>query len=401
MTLSWWLPASAMPVGVMAWITGLGGRAFLTLLALGFLAGAAAAQAPAIETPARFAYMLDLSSDTVLLNKDAAVPMAPASMSKMMTVLMVFERLKAGTLKLDDTFPVSEKAWRKGGSKMFVELGSRVRVDDLLKGIIVQSGNDACIVVAEGLAGSEAAFAAEMTTRAEKLGLENSNFMNSTGWPEDNHVMSAADLAKLARILIEDFPEYYKLYSTTEFEYNGIAQRNRNPLLSRDIGADGLKTGHTEDSGYGLTASAKRGDRRLILVLNGLEDEKQRAREAERLLEWGFRSFESYPLFQARQVVEHAPVWLGDQESVPLVLEEPLVVTLNPMARKDMTVSIRYGAPVPAPVGRGDRIGTLTVTAPGIEPIERALVAEANVAELGPVGRVMGVTRHWIGSILP
>ena len=364
------------------------------------LCWAASAPAQQIETPAAFGYLIDLSSDTVLLDKSASTPTAPASMSKMMTVLMVLERLKAGTLKMDDTFPVSEKAWRKGGSKMFVEVGSRVRVDELLMGIIVQSGNDACIVVAEGLSGSESAFAAEMTARGKELGLENSNFLNSTGWPEDGHEMSSKDLATLARMLIEDYPEYYPLFAETAYEYNNIPQRNRNPLLTDESGADGLKTGHTEASGYGLTASAERDGRRLVLVLNGLETAAQRAQEAERLLEWGFRSFDSYPLFEGGQVVEHAPVWLGDRETVPLVLEDRLIITLSRAARKDMKVAIRYDAPVPAPIAPGNRLGVLTVTAPGIEPIERPLVAGAPVEPLGPVGRVLGLTQHWLGNIL-
>lgn len=396
MTLSWSHPVNGM---TRLYDRILHGAAVVLAMVLLFC-WAAPAAAQQIDTPAPFGYLIDLSSNTVLLEKAADTPTAPASMSKMMTVLMVLERLKAGTLKLDDTFPVSEKAWRKGGSKMFVEVGTRVRVDELLMGIIVQSGNDACIVVAEGLSGSESAFAAEMTARAKELGLENSSFVNSTGWPEDGHVMSARDLARVARILIEDYPEYYPLFAETTYEYNDIPQRNRNPLLSDEIGADGLKTGHTEASGYGLTASAERDGRRLILVLNGLDSVSQRAQEAERLLEWGFRSFESYALFDGGQVVEHAPVWLGDQESVPLVLEEPLTVTLNRTARKEMKVAIRYDAPIPTPIVRGDRLGVLTVTAPGIDPIERPLIAGAPVEPLGPVGRVLGLTQHWLGNIL-
>lgn len=365
------------------------------------VAGAGSALAQAIETPARFAYLVDLSSHTVLMQKDADTPTAPASMSKMMTVLMVLERLKAGSLSLDDTFPVSEKAWKKGGSKMFVEVGDRIRVEDLLQGIIVQSGNDACIVVAEGLAGTEAAFAAEMTARAHELGLKDSHFVNATGWPDDDHVMSARDLAKLAEILITEFPDYYPLFSEETFTFNGITQHNRNPLLGSGTGADGLKTGHTEASGYGLTASAERNGRRLVLVLNGLDSADQRAREAERLLEWGFRSFDAATLFAAQDVVEEAPVWLGARASVPLVLADRLAVTLPRQSRRQMEVSVRYDAPVPAPIHKGDELGMLRVTAPGIEPIERPLVAGADVGALGPVGRVLAVTEHWLAGLLP
>jgi D-alanyl-D-alanine carboxypeptidase (penicillin-binding protein 5/6) len=256
-------------------------------------------------------------------------------------------------------------------------------------------------VVAEGLAGSEAAFAAEMTARAQELGLENSQFVNSTGWPDNGHVMSARDLAMLARILIEKFPQHYHIFNETSFKFNGINQRNRNPLLDDQIGADGLKTGHTERSGYGLTASAKRGDRRLILVLNGLETTAQRASEAERLLEWGFRAFDSYELFRADEVVEHAPVWLGDRDVVPLVLAAPLTVTLSRKARQEMAVAIRYDSPVATPIRKGDEIGRLIMTAPGTETVERPLVAGADVHPLGPVGRVLGLTQHWLGKVLP
>ncbi len=359
------------------------------------------ANAQGIDTPAKFAYLIDLSSDTVLLEKAADTPTAPASMSKMMTVLMVLERLKAGTLSLDDTFPVSKKAWEKGGSKMFVKVDTRVRVEDLLRGIIVQSGNDACIVVAEGLAGSESAFAEQMTAKARELGLTNSHFINATGWPDEGHLMSARDLGKLAKILITRFPKFYPMFSEQSFTYHDITQNNRNPVLSKDIGADGLKTGHTEVSGYGLVASAARGDRRLVLVLNGLESTNQRAREAERLLEWGFRSFEGITLFKAQDKVEEAPVWLGERASVPLVIADRLAVTLPQQARKKLQVSIKYDAPIPAPVHKGDRVGVLRVTAPGFEPVERPLIAGADVSALGPVGRVLSVAQHWLASVLP
>ncbi len=372
-------------------------------LFLAILAAAlpAPVRAQGIDTPAPFAYLIDLSSNTVLMGKQADVPTAPASMSKMMTILMVLERLKAGTLALDDTFPVSKKAWQKGGSKMFVKVDTRVSVDDLLHGIIVQSGNDACIVVAEGLAGSEEAFSADMNARARELGLNDSRFVNATGWPAEDHLMSARDLAKLAQILIEEFPEYYPLFAEDTFTYNDITQKNRNPVLSAEIGADGLKTGHTEASGYGLTASAKRGDRRLVLVLNGLDSVSQRAREAERLLEWGFRSFEGVTLFNAQGLVEEAPVWLGERASVPLVLADKLAVTMPRQSRSQMQVTIRYDAPIPAPVRKGDTLGTLQVTAPGFEPVERPLIAGADVGALGPVGRVLSVTQHWLSRVLP
>lgn len=366
-----------------------------------FLADGQARAQQLIDTPAQHAFMLDATTGTVLLEKAADVPMPPASMSKLMTAFMVFERLEAGHLTMDDTLPVSERAWRKGGSKMFVELGSRVRLEDLLQGVIVQSGNDACIVIAEGLAGSEEAFAEEMNRRGREIGLTGSLFKNATGWPDEGHLMTARDLAHLAGLIVKRFPQYYHFYSQTSFTYNDIRQPNRNPLLYQDMGADGLKTGYTTASGYGLTASAERDGRRLILVLNGLDSAAQRAREAERLMEWGFRAFGSYALFRAGETVEDAAVWMGAATHVPLVLERDLSVTLQRTARRDMEVTVRYDGPIAAPVLRGDRIGTVTVSAPGIDPIERALMAGEDVGRLGPIGRIVAGVTGLVGRVLP
>ena len=294
--------------------------AFGLLLVLAALVLLPVLPASAIETPARQALLMDMNTGAVLFEKNADEPMPPASMSKLMTVYIVFERIRDGRLELDDTLPVSENAWRKGGaasggSTMFLEPGASVKVEDLIQGIVVQSGNDASIVIAEGLANDEAAFAREMTARAHELGLRNSTFRNATGWPDPEHLTTARDLALLAHLTIEHFPEYYRYYSEKEFTYNGIRQGNRNPLLYKDLGADGLKTGHTEASGYGLTASAKQGDRRLVLVLNGLGDVRQRASEAERLFSWGFREFDNYALFKTGEEVCTAEVWLGQAKS--------------------------------------------------------------------------------------
>ncbi|MBF0248539.1 MAG: D-alanyl-D-alanine carboxypeptidase, partial [Alphaproteobacteria bacterium] len=248
-------------------------------------------QASTLDTPASHVYLMDTRTNAVLLNKSGNDLMAPASMSKLMTLFMVFERLQDGRLSLDDKFTVSENAWAKGGAKtggstMFLEPGMRVRVEDLIRGIIVQSGNDACIVIAEALSGTEDAFAQEMTERARELGMTDSTFRNSTGWPNPDHRVTAHDLAILAKLTVEKFPTYYSYYSEKEFTFNGIRQSNRNPLIYKDMGADGLKTGHTEESGYGLTASAERQGRRLVLVVNGLESQKMRSTESERLLDW-------------------------------------------------------------------------------------------------------------------
>ena len=346
------------------------------------------APAQAIETAAKQAFLIDDKTGAVLLEKDADVLMPPASMSKLMTAYLVFDRLAEGTLQLDDTMRVSEKAWRMGGSKMFVKVDSQVSVEDLLRGIIIQSGNDASIVLAEGLAGSEEAFAEEMTERAREIGLTQSVFRNATGWPDPEHLMTARDIATLARHVIHDHPQYYGYFAEKTFTYNQIRQGNRNPLLYRDSGADGLKTGHTEASGFGIVVSAVRRERRLILVLNGLTGVNERSREAERLLDWGFREFKNYEMFKAGDVVETAPVWLGEDATVPLVIEEPLVITMTRNARRDMTVSVVLDGPAAAPVARGTQLARLVISAPDTEPVERPLLAGDDVGRLGLIGRL-------------
>ena len=379
------------------------GRAMLgaMIFALGASMGHAAYAASATETPATQAYLIDVTTGAVLLDKNGSTPMPPASMSKLMTLHMLFERLQDGRLSLDDKFYVSENAWRKGGAKtggstMFLEPGMRVRVEDLVRGIIVQSGNDACITVAEGISSSEEAFAEEMTIRARELGLNESTFKNSTGWPDPEQLMSPRDLAKLAKITIEDFPDYYHYYGETKFVYNGISQPNRNPLLYKEMGVDGLKTGHTEESGYGLTASAVRGDRRLILVVSGLASQKVRSSESERLLEWGFREFDNYAMFKGGDVVTDAEVWLGNKPNIPLVIENDLTLTLPKSARREMVVKALYQTPIPAPLAKGDRVATLSITAPGVDPIEIPLVAGDGVEKLGLTGRLMAAVNYII-----
>lgn len=372
---------------------------FSRLKLLALIAAAALLSAPAaaaLDTPARQALMIDAGTGAVLLEKDADQPMPPSSMSKLMTTYMVFERLAAGSLKLDDSFPVSEAAWRTGGSKMFVGLGERVSVEDLLRGVIVQSGNDACIVLAEGMAGDEARFAAQMTETARTLGLQNSTFVNSSGWPDPGHLMSPRDLAKLAQILIEKFPQYYRYFAEIDFVHNNIKQGNRNPLLYGFEGADGLKTGHTEIAGYGLTASAVRGDRRLILVLNGLESEAQRAAEAKRLLEAGFRDFENIRLVQAGAVLEQADVWLGKSAAVPLVATEDVVVTLQRGSRPAFEASVTFTGPIAAPIVKGSPVAVLNLSAPDFGPIQIPLAAGADVERLGFVGRVFAMLGYWL-----
>ena len=344
--------------------------------------------AAAFDTTAREALLIDFDSGAVLLEKNADVPMPPASMSKLMTVYMVFERLAEGTLMPTDTMPVSKKAWQMGGSRTFVEVDTDVTVADLLRGIIVQSGNDACIVVAEALAGSEEAFALAMTERGREIGLMDSEFTNATGWPHTDHYMTARDLAFLTRLIIKEYPEYFSLFAEKSFTYNDIEQSNRNPLLYKDLGADGMKTGYTEEAGFGLTATAKRDGRRLILVLNGQKSARARALEAERVLNWGFRETKNYDLFEAGDEVEQAEVWLGTEPLVPLVIKEDVVVTLNREARKKLTVWVEYDSPVPAPITEGDLIAHLMIEAPDMTSQRISLAAAHDVDQLDLFGRL-------------
>ena len=348
------------------------------------------------ETNARAAFLLDLETDQILFEKNADQPLPPASMSKLMTAYMVLEQLRDGRLKMDDTLPISEKAWKKGGSKMFVEVGKRARVDDLLRGIIVLSGNDACIVVAEGLAGSEENFANDMTEKGKEIGLSNSMFKNASGWPHPQHLMTARDLATLARRLIEDFPEYYGMFAERDFEYSGIRQPNRNLLLGRVPGVDGLKTGHTEEAGYGLVASAIRDDRRLISVAVGLDSPEARALENERLLEYGFRRFRNYSLMTRGQEVEHASIWLGSVPTVPLVVDRDVKISMSDRARRELKVKLLYDSPVPAPVAMDDRLGVIKIEAPGFGVEEVPVFAGADVDKADFVGRVTGALEYLI-----
>ncbi|WP_254869581.1 D-alanyl-D-alanine carboxypeptidase family protein [Thalassospira lucentensis] len=353
-----------------------------------------ATSAQAIETIAREAFIMDFDTGTVLLNKEGDTLTEPASMTKMMTVHMLFKHIKDGSVSMDDTFHVSEKAWRKGGSKMFVEVNSDVSVSDLLHGIIVQSGNDAAIVVAEGLAGTEDAFAEEMTEEARNIGMTKSVFKNATGWPAEGHLVTVHDLATLARDTIRNFPELYKLYSVREFTYNGIRQPNRNPLLGTSAGVDGLKTGHTETAGYGLTASAERDGRRLIVVVNGLGSVRERRTESQKLLDWGFREFDNYDLFAKDETVATADVWLGAEKKVDLVADKDILLTLPRSAHNDMKVSVEYEGPIPAPITKGQQIAHLKVEVPDQEPREFPLYAAQDVERLGLIGRIGAAIKY-------
>jgi D-alanyl-D-alanine carboxypeptidase (penicillin-binding protein 5/6) len=364
-------------------------RILSVALATSFLAGAGAAvAATGIDTQARNAIITDFETGAVLLDKGADQRMPPASMSKIMTAYVVYDALKKGKLSLDDILPVSEKAWRTGGSKMFVPYPGRVKVEDLVRGMIIQSGNDACMVLAEGIAGSEAAFVEQMNDKAKELGLNASHFANTSGLPDPNEYVTARDLALLARRLIVDFPEYYHYDSEKEFTYNNIKQGNRNPLLYKDLGADGMKTGHTDEAGYSLTGSAVREGRRIIMVMGGLPSGKSRAQESERLLEWAFREFNDYRLVKAGDTIDQAEVWLGTEAKVPVTIKQDIVVTLPRAARRTMKATVHYDGPAKAPIAKGQVVGKLTITAEGVDPVEVPLQAAQPVEKLGPVGRI-------------
>ncbi|HSF95134.1 MAG TPA: D-alanyl-D-alanine carboxypeptidase family protein [Thermohalobaculum sp.] len=352
------------------------------------LAAAMPAGAQPQTTPARAAIVIDMSSGAVLLEKEADTPLPPASMSKLMTLDLVFEALESGRLSLEDMFRTSARAASMGGSKMFIREGGQVSVADLLRGVIVQSGNDAAVALAEAVSGTEEAFARLMNQRAADLGLTNSRFANATGWPAPDHWMSPRDLARLAERLITHYPEHYPMFAETEFTWAEITQKNRNPLLYDGVGADGLKTGHTEEAGYGLVASAVRDGRRILLVVNGLESSQQRSQEAERLINWAFRAFETRTLYKAGTPVAEAAVWIGAAPSVALTPARDVVVTVPYGLLDQAQITARYDGPVEAPIAAGDEIGRLDVALPGIPPVSVPLVAAAAVERGGIAARL-------------
>ena len=329
----------------------------------------------ALETTARSALVIDYNTGTVLLSKNADTPMPPASMSKLMTLNLIFEALDDGRLTLEDTFRVSAKASQKGGSKMFVREGARVRIEDLIRGVIVQSGNDACIVLAEGLSGTEDEFAKRMTRRARELGMMNSNFVNATGWPDPGQEMSAEDLVFLATRLIEKFPQYYGYFAEESFTWENIVQNNRNPLLGLGIGADGLKTGHTEEAGYGLVGSAVNDGRRIVFMIGGLDSALARSTEAERIARWAFREFEMKTLFKAGETVDRANVWLGADKSVAMALSSDVELLLPLESLNEITAHYTYTDPIEAPIRAGQKLGDLIVMVPGSDPMYFPLTA--------------------------
>jgi D-alanyl-D-alanine carboxypeptidase (penicillin-binding protein 5/6) len=337
------------------------------------------------ETRAKQAILVDVETGTVLFEKDGDARMPPASMAKLMTMAVVFGALRDGSLKLDQEFVVSEAAWRQGGAPsrgttMFAALGSSIRVDDLIRGVIVQSANDGCIILAEGLAGTQEAFAQLMNKEAERLGLGNSHFTNPTGYVDPAQYTSARDLAKLAAYLIREYPEYYRIYSEPEFTWNKIRQLNRNPLLAMNVGADGLTTGSTDEFGFGLAGSTMRNGQRLILVINGVEKDKLRNEEARKLIEWGYNEFERVRLFDQGEVVAEARVFGGAETRVGLVSKQPLELLLPIGSRDVLKAEVVYQGPLPAPVEAGREVGVIKVTTSEGMTMQAPVYTAADVA---------------------
>lgn len=362
------------------------------------------APAQIIGTEADYAVIMDHESGEVLWSKNGDTPMIPASMTKMMTAYFVFDLIEQGEITLQDEMVVSDDAWRRGGfpsgtSTMGLSPKERPTVEQLLHGVIIMSGNDACIVLAEGIAGSEAAFAAQMTERAHELGLSSVNFVNATGLEGEGHVASAADLAKLARLIIKDHPQYYEWYSKREYTWGRYTESNRNPLLGTMDGADGLKTGHLDASGYGLTASAVRDGKRRIVVFNGTESKQARAQEAERLMRMAFTAFETRTIEGGETRLAELDVWMGERRTVGVQLQESLDVTAHKRAFSRGKSEIVHDRLIEAPIAAGDQIATLVVTIEGKDPIELPLVAAEDVPRLGFVGKAIeGLSRMMDGG---
>ena len=380
-------------------------RIFSVLIAIPAFAGlVCTATGPAfaaMDTTAEHALVMDAGTGQVLWQRDGFVAMPPASMSKLMTLELLFQRLADGRMKLTDTLPVSQRAWSTQGSKMFVELGSRIAVEDLIRGIITQSGNDACIVVAESVGGSVEGFVGMMNRRAGQLGLAQAHFVNPDGLPDPpGQMMSALDLAKLSRHLINDYPQYYHYFSEKSFTWHNITQPNRDLVISTLPGADGLKTGHTDDAGYGITISAKRDNQRLILVLNGLRFPQyhndyfpniRRAEEASRVMEMAFREFRSYPVFALGQVIGQVTVQGGAAPSVPVMVQKSLEVTMQVDSHAAMKTVVKADPGLTAPIAAGQKIGTVTITAPEFPPLTVPVYAAQPLAGASILQRMMGM----------
>ena len=362
----------------------------LTLRSTGAATPLKTADGSAMESPASHIYLVDYDTGSVLADKAGSAKMYPSSMTKIMTLYVLFERLKEGSLTLTNEFTVSEKAWRMQGSKMFVPLGSQIGLEDLIRGIAIQSGNDACVVVAEGISGSEEAFAKQMNDTAKKIGMTASNFTDASGWPNPEHTTTSHDMAVLAVRMIKDFPDYYHYLSEREFTFHGIRQFNRNLLLGNaSLKVDGLKTGHTDAAGYGITLSAidPASKRRLVLVINGLDSEEARAQEGERLLKWGFANYKNITPFVMGTPITQAKVWMGAVREIPLTVGENVQLTVPKTGQAASKAMVNYQSPLIAPITKGQEVGKLTITHADGSSKEVPLLAGADVAKLSFLAR--------------
>ncbi len=350
----------------------------------------------ALNSIATHAIIYDYETNEILYEKNAFEKTPPASTTKILTSYIVFDQIRKGNLQLNDKFRVSEKAYKKGGSSMFLETNTMVTVEDLLYGIIVQSGNDASIVVAENISGSERAFTDLMNEYATKIGMKNSNFVNSSGWPHPLHYSTMYDLAVLSKAIIRDFPDMYKIYSEKEFTYNNITQPNRNSLLELYEGTDGLKTGYVKDSGYGIVVSTLKKNRRIIIAVNGLESRKSRVIESERLLNWAFRNTKLETLFKKGEVVKKTDVWLGTKNQIDLIVGQDILTTLKSEQKDSIDAKIIYDKPIEAPILKNQEIGKIIIEIKDKDTLEFPLYAKDSIKKINPLFRIFSAIRYLI-----
>ena len=334
------------------------------------------------DTSAENALLIDFDTNQILYSKNEEKKIYPASMSKLMTLYILFDSLKKGIVTLDDKFVVSRNAYQKEGSTIYAELGTEISVQDLIRGIIVSSGNDACVIVAEALSGSEDNFANQMNFYAEEMGLRNSNFKNSSGLHNEDHYTSAEDLVKLSNLLIRDFPEYYPYFAERSFTWNSIIQYNRNNILRLDLGVDGLKTGYTSKSGYGIIVSSEKNGRRLIGIVTGLKSVDDRTNEISRLINYGYRGFKSYSVFKDNQIIDYAKVWKGNKNNLPLIVDKDINLLLDIPGRRGINVEYKYNEPIYAPIFKGDVVGSIDIIIPGRKNIKLDLLAGEDVKQV-------------------
>jgi len=331
------------------------------------------------DSSAKNVLLIDFDTNQVLFSKNEDEKIYPASMSKLMTLYILFDSLDKGIVSLEDKFSVSRNAYQKEGSTIYAELGTEISVENLIKGIVVSSGNDACIIVAEALSGSEQNFVQQMNYYALEMDLNNSNFKNSSGLHDIDHFTTLEDLVRLAKFIISDFPEYYSFFADRSFTWNNITQYNRNNLLKSDLGIDGLKTGYTSESGFGIIVSSKKNDRRLIGIVVGLDNVDKRTAEITRLINYGYRGFKDYSIFKGNQIIDYATVWKGKINNLPLIVDYDLNLLLDIPGRRSIRVEYRYSEPLYAPIIKGDAVGTMEVIIPGRKNIELNLLAGENI----------------------